>query len=62
MRTVKRFCAPSNAHLGAQLDDPVRRDSAGAATMTRIRELSGENEADRLAALVQRLAPDRLSS
>ena len=43
-------------------DDPVRRDSAVAATMTRIRELSWEHEADRLAALVQRLAPDRLSS
>ena len=43
-------------------DDPVRRDSAVMMTTTRIRELSWEHEADRLAALVERLAPDRLSS
>ena len=46
----------------ALLDDRDLRDSAVAATTTRIRGLSWEHEADRLAALVQRLAPDRLSS
>ncbi len=43
-------------------DDPVLRDFAVAATTTRIRELSWEHQADRLAALIKRLAPDRLSS
>ena len=43
-------------------DDPVRRDFAVTTTTTRILELSWEHEADRLAALVERLAPDRLSS
>lgn len=48
--------------IAALHDSPVLRDTAVAATTARIRELSWEHAADRLAALVQRLAPDRLSS
>jgi len=48
--------------IAALHDSPVMRDTAVAATTARIRELSWEHAADRLVALVQRLAPDRLSS
>lgn len=48
--------------LLAIVDDPRARDAAVARTSLRIRELSWEHEADRLAALIERLAPDRLSS
>jgi glycosyltransferase involved in cell wall biosynthesis len=48
--------------LLAIVDDRQARDAAVARTSERIRELSWEHEADRLAALVERVAPDRLSS
>ncbi len=48
--------------IAALHDSPVLRDTAVAATTARIRELSWEHESDRLVALMQRLAPDRLSS
>jgi glycosyltransferase involved in cell wall biosynthesis len=48
--------------LLAIVDDRQARDTALARTSERIRELSWEHEADRLAALVERVAPDRLSS
>ncbi len=48
--------------LLAIVDDHQARDAAVARTSERIRELSWEHEADRLAALVDRVAPDRLSS
>jgi glycosyltransferase involved in cell wall biosynthesis len=48
--------------LLAIVDDHQARDAAVARTSERIRELSWEHEADRLAALVERVAPDRLSS
>ena len=48
--------------LLAIVDDRQARDAAIARTSERIRELSWEHEADRLAALVERVAPDRLSS
>ena len=44
------------------LDDPGARAAAVARMTDRVTELSWEHEADRLAALVERLAPDRLSS
>lgn len=44
------------------VDDPAAREAAVERTMARIRELSWEHEADRLMALVERLAPDGLSS
>ena len=44
------------------VDDPVARDAAVALATARIHELSWEHEADRLVALVDRLAADRLSS
>ncbi len=44
------------------VDDPSARDEAVARTTALIRELSWEHEADRLEALVERLAPDRLPS
>jgi len=46
----------------AILDDPLAREAAVARTTARVHELSWEHEADRLAALIERLAPDRLSS
>jgi glycosyltransferase involved in cell wall biosynthesis len=48
--------------LLAIVDDRQARDAAVARTSERIRELSWEHEADRLAALVELVAPDRLSS
>jgi glycosyltransferase involved in cell wall biosynthesis len=48
--------------LLAIVDDHQARDAAVARTSERIRDLSWEHEADRLAALVERVAPDRLSS
>ncbi len=50
------------AAILALRDDPVARTAAVAATAERIRELSWEHEADRLAALVERLTAHRLSS
>jgi glycosyltransferase involved in cell wall biosynthesis len=50
------------AALLAIVDDPPGREAAVALTSVRIGELSWEHEADRLAALIERLAPDRLSS
>lgn len=44
------------------VDHPLEREAAVARTTARVHELSWEREADRLAALVERLAPDRLSS
>ncbi len=44
------------------VDDPAARDAAVAVTLSRIRELSWEHEADRLEALIDRLAGDGLSS
>ena len=46
----------------AIVDDPLEREAAVARTTARVAELSWEREADRLVALVERLAPDRLSS
>jgi glycosyltransferase involved in cell wall biosynthesis len=46
----------------AIVDDPLAREAAVARATARVQELSWEHEADRLAALVERLVPDRLSS
>jgi glycosyltransferase involved in cell wall biosynthesis len=46
----------------AFVDDPAGRDAAVARTRTRIGDLSWDHEADRLEALIDRLAADRISS
>ena len=40
------------------VDDPAVREAAVSSTLARIRELSWEHEADRLVALIDRLAGD----
>ena len=60
------YGAGDPADLAAALlrlvDDPIAREAAVALATARIHELSWEHEADRLVALVDRLAADRLSS
>ena len=46
----------------AILDDSAARDAAVGAMAARVDELAWEREADRLVALIDRLATDRLSS
>jgi glycosyltransferase involved in cell wall biosynthesis len=50
------------AAILALVDDPAGRDAAVSRTRTRIGELSWDHEADRLWALIDRLAVDRISS
>jgi glycosyltransferase involved in cell wall biosynthesis len=50
------------AAILALVDDPAGRDAAVARTRTRIGDLSWDHEADRLQALIDRLAADRISS
>jgi glycosyltransferase involved in cell wall biosynthesis len=50
------------AAILAFVDDPAGRDAAVARTRTRIGDLSWDHEADRLQALIDRLAADRISS
>ena len=50
------------AAILALVDDPAAREGAVARTRVRIGELSWDREADRLWALIARLAPDRISS
>ena len=64
--SIAVYEAGDPADLAAALlrlvDDPVAREAAVALATARIHELSWEHEADRLVALVDRLAADRLSS